>query len=65
MLQAADTKDSSRPAGMAKTNEQHGSSKVRNPNKALLTAIVHVNLHFEPMDSKMFVRLTASVFSHF
>ena len=54
MLQAADAIDSPKTAGWAKTAEKHGSSKVRNPNKALLTAMVLVNLLVEPMDSKMF-----------
>ena len=65
MLQAADAIDSSKAAGLAKTAEKHGSSKVRNPKKALLTTKVLVNLHVEPMDIKMFVGLTASVFSYF
>ena len=45
MLQAADAIDSSKPAGLAKTAEKHGSSKVRNLNETLLTATVLTNLH--------------------
>ena len=47
VLQAADARDSSKPAGLAKTAEKHGSSKVRNLNKALLTAKCFVALDLE------------------
>ena len=57
VLQAADARDSSKPAGLAKTAEKHGSSKVRNLNKTLLTATVQT--------CKIFVGLTASVFFSF
>ena len=55
MLQAADAIDSSKPAGLAKTAEKQGSSKVRNPNEALLTAPVLINLDVEHMESEIFV----------